>query len=291
MGVKLDGKPVAQALREDLIKRVEKLAEKNVTPTIQIIRVGENPSDLSYERGILKNCDLIGIKSRIRVLPLDVTQDELVNIIKEYNVDPDVHGILLFRPLPSHIDLQVIRNVINPVKDIDCMNPINLERVMEPNFSGIGPCTAKAVIALMKYYNMPLKGADITVVGASLVVGKPLANMLTEEFATVSLCHIFTKDVAAYTKNAEIVVTACGVPKLFGEKYFNENAIVIDVGINFDKDGKLCGDVDYDAVFDKVKAITPTAGGIGVITTTILLSHVVEACEALTAAKSCCTSA
>lgn len=287
MGVKLDGKPVAQALREDLIKRVQKLTSENNTPTVQIIRVGERPDNLSYEKGILKNCELLGIKSNVKCLPAEVSQEELVDVIKQANEDCNVHGILLFRPLPDHLDLEVIRNIINPVKDIDCMSPLNIGRVFNPNQRGIAPCTPKAVMALLKYYNIPLEGANVAMVGASLVVGRPLAMLLVDQFATVSVCHIYTKDIPSYTTKADIVITACGVPKLFGEKYFNENSIVIDVGINFDKDGNLCGDVDYNAVFDKVKAITPTAGGIGIITTTILLSHVVEACETLSQSNFC----
>lgn len=280
VGVKLDGKPVAQALRDDIIKRVEKLTSNNNTPTIEIVRIGERSDDLSYEKSVLKNCELLGIQSKVTALPTDITQEELVNVIETANENDGVHGILLFRPIPEHLDLEEIRNIINPVKDIDCMSPLNIGNVLEEDQSGIAPCTAKAVMELLKYYKIPLKGTDVTVVGASLVVGRPLALLLIEEFATVSVCHIHTKDVPSYTTKSEVVVTACGVPKLFKENYFTENTTVIDVGINF-ADGKLCGDVDYDAVFDKVKAITPTAGGIGIITTTILLGHVVNACETM----------
>lgn len=281
MAVKLDGKPVAQALREDLMKRVQKLTDENNIPTLQIIRVGERPDNLSYEKSILKNCENLGIHSVVKSLPDETTQGELEDAIKQANEDCGIHGILLFRPLPDHLDLEAIRKIINPVKDVDCMSPINIGGLLDDNQIGIAPCTAKAVMALLKYYDIPLEGTNVAMVGASLVVGRPLAMLLVEKFATVSVCHIYTKDVPSYTTKADVVITACGVPKLFGEKYFNENSVVIDVGINFDKNGNLCGDVDYDAVFDKVKAITPTAGGIGVITTTILLSHVVEACEAL----------
>lgn len=282
MAMKLEGKPVAQALKEDLMKRVQKLTEEKHTPTLQIIRIGERPDDLSYERGILKNCEGLGIQSVVKVLPVEISQGELEAAVKEANEDPAIHGILLFRPLPEHLDLEAIRKIINPMKDVDSMSPINIGRVLDADQTGIAPCTAKAVMELLKFYDIPLQGTDIAMVGASLVVGRPLSMLLVEKFATVSVCHIYTKDVPSYTTKAEVVITACGVPRLFGEKYFHENSIVIDVGINFDKEGKLCGDVDYDAVFDKVKAITPTAGGIGVITTTVLLSHVVDACERLT---------
>jgi methylenetetrahydrofolate dehydrogenase (NADP+)/methenyltetrahydrofolate cyclohydrolase len=288
MAVILDGKSVALGLREDLIKRVHKLADKNEEPTIQIIRVGDRPDNLSYEKSILKNCEIIGIKGVVKSLPNDIKQCDLEKVIRQSNEDRNIHGILLFRPLPEHLDLEVIRRLINPIKDIDCMSPANIGRVLEPDWNGIAPCTPKAVMALMKHYNIPLEGKNVAMVGASLVVGRPLSMLLVDKFATVSVCHIYTKDVPTYTKKADIVITACGVPKLFGEKYFNENSIVIDVGINFDKNGKLCGDVDYDKVVEEVKAITPTAGGIGIITTTILLSHVVDACEAMANSKTTC---
>lgn len=282
MAVKLDGRPVTQALREDLIKRVLKLTKEGNTPTLQIIRIGERGDDLSYEKSILKNCDKIGINSVVKALTEETTQEELEEVIKHANEDSGIHGILLFRPLPEHYDLEAIRKIINPAKDVDCMSPVNIGKLLSDNQFSIAPCTAKAVMALLKYYDIPLEGTNVVMVGASLVVGRPLSMLLVNEFATVSICHIYTQDVPFYTTQADIVITACGVPKLFGEKYFNENSTVIDVGINFDKEGNLCGDVDYDGVFDKVKAITPTAGGIGVITTTILLSHVVGASEALT---------
>lgn len=281
MAIKLDGKPVVQSLRKDLIKRIQKLTEQNNTPTIQIIRVGERQDDLSYEKSILKNCEILGIKSSVKCLSDEIIQEELEEVIKQSNEDSSIHGILFFRPLPDHLNLQAITDMINPIKDIDCMSPTNMGGIFQTKQKGIAPCTPKAVIALLKHYNIPLEGANVAMIGASLVVGRPLAMLLVDEFATVSVCHIYTQDVPSYTTKADIVITACGVPKLFGEKYFNENSIIIDVGINFDENGKLCGDVDYDKVFDKVKAITPTAGGIGIITTTILLSHVVDACETL----------
>ncbi|MBB6217321.1 methylenetetrahydrofolate dehydrogenase (NADP+)/methenyltetrahydrofolate cyclohydrolase [Anaerosolibacter carboniphilus] len=279
MGVKLDGKPVVQHLREDIKKRVALLEEDGNTPTMLIIRVGEREDDISYEKSILKNCEILGIRSFVKCLPVDVSQEDLIAVIEQANTNDDIHGIMLFRPLPAHLDLEVIRDVINPMKDIDCMNPVNLQKVLETNVKGIAPCTPKAVVELLKYYNIPLEGANITMVGSSLVVGKPLGLLLIEEKATVTFCHIYTKDVAAFTTKADIVIVAIGKAKLIKDNYFNENTVVIDVGINVTEDGKICGDVDYDLVFDKVKAITPTVGGIGIITTTILLSHVVEACE------------
>ena len=279
MGMKLEGKPVVQFLREDLKQRVSKLGDKGVIPTILILRVGEREDDISYERGILKGCELIGIKSEVRALPLDITFDELEKMIEEANVNNEIHGIMLFRPLPAHIDPDAICKVIAPEKDIDSMSPVNLERVFEGKSKGFAPCTAKAVIEVLKYYNIPLKGANVVVAGRSLVVGKPLAMLLLDENATVTICHSRTKDMPSITTKADIVVAAIGKAKFMTEEYFTPESVVIDVGINDDGAGKICGDVDYEQVFDKVKALTPAVGGVGTITTTILLSHVVHACE------------
>ena len=281
MGVKLEGKPVAQSLREDMKQRILRLGEQGITPNMLIIRVGEREDDISYERGILKSCGLLGIKSQVKCLPLEVSLKEITGLIEASNKDENIHGIMLFRPLPKHLDIEIIRTVIDPVKDIDCMSPVNLEKVFEGNTEGFVPCTAKAVIELLKYYNINLKGANVAVAGRSLVVGKPLAMLLLDENATVTICHSRTKMMPSVTSKAVIVVAAIGKAKFMNDEYFSPNSIVVDVGINDAGDGKICGDVDYDLVFDKVKAITPTIGGVGAITTTILLSHVVKACEEL----------
>ena len=279
MGIKLEGKPVVQFLREDLQKRVSKLGEKGVIPTILIIRVGEREDDISYERGILKGCGLIGIKSEVKVLSLDVTFDEFKKVMEEANENKGIHGIMLFRPLPAHIDLDAITKIIAPGKDIDCMSPVNLGKVFEGNSGGFTPCTAKAVIEVLKYYDIPLKGANVVVAGRSLVVGKPLAMLLLDENASVTICHSRTMDMPSITKKADVVVAAIGKAKFMREEYFTPDSTVIDVGINDDGNGKICGDVDFEQVIDKVKALTPAVGGVGTITTTILLSHVVQACE------------
>lgn len=281
MGIRLEGKPVVNHLREDMKKRIQGLEERGLNPTMAIIRVGQREDDLFYEKSILKNCDILGIKGVVKNLPIDVTEEKLIALIEECNKDKAIHGIMLFRPLPKEFNMDRIVNSINPNKDIDCMSPINLEKVFEGNSKGFAPCTPKAVVEMLKYNNIELSGANITVVGRSLVVGKPLSMLLLDENATVTLCHSRTKNMQGITANADIVVAAIGKAKFMGNEYFNENSIVIDVGVNDDGTGKMCGDVDYDAIFDKVKAITPAIGGVGAITTTILLSHVVKACEIL----------
>ena len=281
MGVRLAGKPVVESLRENIKSRVASLGEKNIQPTLLLIRVGEREDDLSYERGILKNCDLLGIKINVMELPVEITMEELRKVFEEANQDSNIHGIMIFRPLPNHLDPEEIQNLINPAKDIDCMSPVNLEKVFEGNSDGFAPCTPKAVIELLKHYEIPLQGANVVVAGRSLVVGKPLGMLLLDENATVTICHSRTKDMPSVTAKADIVVAAIGKAKFMNADYFSENSIVVDVGINDDGNGSICGDVDYDAVFDKVKAITPAIGGVGLITTTLLLGHVVQACESL----------
>lgn len=285
MGVKLTGKPVVESLRENIKSRVATLGEKNINPTLLLIRVGEREDDLSYERGILKNCDLLGIKINVMQLPVEITMEEIRKVFEEANKDSNIHGIMIFRPLPNHLDPEEIQNLINPAKDIDCMSPINLEKVFEGNSDGFAPCTPKAVVELLKHYEIPLQGANVVVAGRSLVVGKPLGMLLLDENATVTICHSRTKDMPSVTAKADIVVAAIGKAKFMNEDFFSEDSIVVDVGINDDGNGSICGDVDFDNVFDKVKAITPAIGGVGLITTTLLLGHVVQACEYLNNSK------
>lgn len=285
MGVKLAGKPVVESLRENIKSRVAALGENSITPTLLLIRVGEREDDISYERGILKNCDLLGIKINVLKLPTDVSMEELKEVFAEANKDANVHGIMIFRPLPAQLDMDLIVNLIDPAKDIDCMSPVNLEKVFEGHSDGFAPCTPKAVIEILKHYGIPLKGANVAVAGRSLVVGKPLAMLLLDENATVTICHSRTSDMPSVTSKADIVVAAIGKAKFMTEDYFSHDQVVVDVGINDDGNGKICGDVDYDAVFDKVKALNPAIGGVGLITTTILLNHVVQACEKLTSSN------
>ena len=282
MSIKMEGKPVVQQLRENIKNRISKLKAEHITPTLLLIRVGEREDDISYERGIIKNCSLLGIKVDVKCLPSEMEMEEVIKVMEEANQDARIHGIMLFRPLPAQLNLDILSSIIDPVKDVDCMSPINLEKVFEGSGTGYAPCTPKAVIELLKFYEIPLKGANVTIAGRSLVVGKPLAMLLLDENATVTICHSRTKEMPAVTSKAEIVVAAIGKAKFMTEEYFNKDSIIVDVGINDDGNGKICGDVDFDAVFEKVRAINPAVGGVGTITNTILLDHVVQACERLT---------
>ena len=281
--VKLTGKPVVEHLRGNIKARVAKLKDRNIVPTILIIRVGNKEDDVFYERSILKNCSLLGIEGRVKELPKNVSMGELIKIIEDANDDENIHGIMMFRPLPEHLNQKEILEKINPKKDIDGMTPVSLEKIFEGDDSGFSPCTPKAVIEMLKYYDIPLQGANVVVAGRSQVVGKPLAMLLLKENATVTICHSKTKNMSSITLNADVVVAAIGKAKFMNEEYFTESSIVIDVGVNDDGNGKICGDVDYDNAFGKVKALSPPTGGVGTITTTILLEQAVKACEMLAA--------
>ncbi|KNF09269.1 5,10-methylene-tetrahydrofolate dehydrogenase/methenyl tetrahydrofolate cyclohydrolase FolD [Gottschalkia purinilytica] len=280
MSTVLKGNEVAKALKEKMRVEVKDLREKNIIPKVGIIRMGDRPDDIAYEKGVIKSCGTVDIDSEVFQIPAESSMEELINLVKKLNNDDNIHGILIFRPLPDHIDTEIIENLIDPNKDIDCMNPINLEKVFEGEMDGFVPCTPKAVVEILKYYNIiPLEGANIAVVNRSMVVGKPLSMMLLEERSTVTICHSRTKELPKITSQSDIVVAATGRAKMFGPEYFSEDNIVIDVGINDDGNGGICGDVDYDNVADKVKAITPVPGGVGSVTTTILLNHVLISCK------------
>lgn len=275
----LKGKPVVEALKESISEETVSLKEKAIEPTLAIIRVGNRPDDVFYEKSIIRNCDSVGIRTKVFEVEADIDMDKFSNLVKEVNDDKSIHGIMLFRPLPDQLDIDTIKHMIDPLKDVDCINPENLRRVFEGDDSGFTPCTPEAVVEILKHYNIPLEGANAVIINSSMVVGKPLAMMLLKEESTITVCHIKTRELSKIASKADIVISAVGKAKLFGEKYFGEDTLVIDVGINDDGKGKICGDVDYEEVNHKVKGITPVPGGVGTVTTAILLKHVVEACK------------
>ncbi len=278
MSVILYGKPVAEDIQADLTLRVAALKEKNIIPKLAILRAGERMDDTAYENKVLKLCMAVGIDFQVKVMADSTPQDLFEEQLVKLNNDPDIHGILVFRPLPKHIDEEKICSMIDPAKDIDCMNSENLKKVFIGDGSRIPPCTPEAVISILKHYNYQLTGKNVVIINRSLVLGKPLAMLFMEENSTVTICHSKTKDLPSITKNADIVVTGIGKGKFFTEEYFSENNTVVDVGINF-VDGSMCGDIDYTAVAEKVKAITPVPGGVGIVTSNILLRHLVEVAE------------
>lgn len=275
----LMGRPVAREIKDNIKFDIAELKKKEIIPTLGIIRMGERSDDLAYENGITNNCESLGIGYSVFKLDREAPMEEFVKLLEEVNSDSNIHGILIFRPLPTQIKIDIVKNLISPDKDIDCMNPLNLQKVFEGDLDGLIPCTPKAVIEILKYYDYDLEGANVAVVNASLVVGRPLSMMLLEQKATPTICHSKTKELVKITANSDIVITAVGRAKMFGTDFFNERNVVIDVGINDDDDGGICGDVDYDEVEKNVMAITPVPGGVGSVTTSILLSHVVKACK------------
>lgn len=275
----IKGKPVADKISENLIKEVNDLSKEGIIPKLAIVRVGARPDDLAYERGALKRCQTIGIETEVIELEENITQEEYIKAVHKLNEDEKVNGILTFRPLPKHLNEDVIKYEIDPNKDIDCFNPINISKILENDKSGYPPCTPTAVVEILKYYDVDLSGTNIVVLGRSMVVGKPVSMLLLNENATVTICHSRTKNLPKITSNADILVAAVGKANMVKEEYIKDGAIVIDVGINVDDQGNLCGDVDTKNVLDKVSMITPVPGGVGSVTTSILASHVVKACK------------
>lgn len=276
----LKGAPVAKALTAELAERARALREAGVVPTLAIIRVGEREDDLSYERGALKRCEKVGIETRRILLPADAAQEQLMDAIDEVNGDAGIHGCLMFRPLPSGLDEDAAAAALDPAKDVDSMTPASLLTTLSGRGAGFAPCTAEAVLAILDHYGVALDGAKVAVVGRSLVIGRPVAAMLTARNATVTTCHTHTRDLAAECRAADIVVAAVGRARTIGADALRAGQTVIDVGINWDDAaGKLVGDVDFDAVEPVVDAITPVPGGVGAVTTAILAKHVIEAAE------------
>ena len=273
----LKGKPVAAVLDEQTSREVAILKKKGIDTTLAILRVGEKSDDVSYERGAMKKCRNVDIRVRNVVLPEDVSYEEFYGTLDELNSDPAVHGILMFRPLPKRLDNEKARNYIDPVKDVDGCTDGSLGSVFIDKEFGFAPCTAEAVMETLKYYNVEVKGKNVAVIGRSLVVGKPLALLLMNRDATVTICHTKTVDIPAITRKADIVICCTGHMESVNAEYVREGQAVIDVGIKYNEiKKKLCGDVLFEEVEPIVDKITPVPGGIGSVTTSVLIRHVVK---------------
>lgn len=275
----LKGKPVADKLTEENIKKVEELKAKGITPTLGIIRLGENPEDLAYERGALKRAENTGVEVKRFIYDVDITQDRLLEEIHKINEDDSIHGVLIFRPLPKHLDDRTICEALAPSKDMDGITSGSMAGVFTDSGEGYPPCTAQACIEILDYMNYDLTGKKVTVMGRSLVIGKPVAMMAMKRNATVTVLHSRTtkEDFAAAGQNADVVIAALGRAKMIGADKVGNNQVILDVGINVDEDGKLCGDVDFAEVESKAAAITPVPAGVGSVTSTVLMSHVIDA--------------
>ena len=282
MATILKGAPVVAAMNETNAARCEALKAKGITPTLAVVRVGEREDDLSYERGVMTRCSKVGVAVKQYLLPADAAQEQLLDVIKEIDEDKSIHGCLLFRPLPKQFDDRTIRAALAPEKDIDGITDGSLAGVFTNTAIGYPPCTAQACLEILKHYNIPLSGQRAVVVGRSLVVGKPAAMMLDRENATVTICNSRTQNLPALCKEADIVVVAMGKMGFIGGDCLREGQVIVDVGIHVNEESKLCGDVRFAEAEPVVEAITPVPGGVGTVTTSVLVSHVVDAAE-----KSC----
>ena len=277
----LKGKPVADAIKAELINRVEKLKTRGITPKLGIIRVGARPDDLFYEGGAKKTCQGVGMDSEVFEFPENIDQASFEKAVMEIGAKKDVNGILMFSPLPKTLDERKIRSLIPVEKDVDCLTIGGAAKVFTDDSTGFPPCTPTACMEMLHFYNIPIKGRKCVVLGRSLVVGKPMAMLLLREHGTVTICHSRTQNLPDVCKDAEILVAAVGRAKMVKADFVKPGQIVIDVGINADPDnpGKYCGDVDFAQAEPIVEKISPVPAGVGSVTTSVLCKHALLACE------------
>ncbi|MBR5316255.1 MAG: bifunctional 5,10-methylenetetrahydrofolate dehydrogenase/5,10-methenyltetrahydrofolate cyclohydrolase [Firmicutes bacterium] len=280
----LKGKVAADALNETLLDRAVAICETGIAPTLAIVRVGENGSDIAYENGAVKKAQQVAVAVEKFICPENVEEDDLVEIIKYINDNEKIHGMLLLQPLPKHLNAERIRNTIAPEKDMDCISDGALAGLFLQKEGGYAPCTAESCMEILKYYDIPVAGKKVVVIGRSLVIGKPVALMLMKENATVTICHTKTtaEDMKLLCQQADIIIAAAGHRNTLTAEMVRPGQVIVDVGINFNEDGKMVGDVDFEPVSKVVDAITPVPGGVGSMTTTLLMKHVIEAAEKTT---------
>lgn len=271
----LKGAEVSAKIKEQVQEELKKL--DGFVPRLAIVRVGEKPDDMSYERGAIKKMEAFGLRVQSYVFPEDISDEEFRAEFARINEDEDVTGILLLRPLPKHICEKAIERMIDPQKDLDGISPVNIAKVFAGDDTGFAPCTAEAVVEVLKANAVPISGKRVTIVGRSMVVGRPLSMLMVKEHATVTICHTRTVDLPGTCRNAEILVAAAGRAKMVNHEFVGKDAIVIDVGINVDENGKLCGDVDFESIEGSASMATPVPGGVGAVTTAVLAKHLVLA--------------
>ena len=273
--ITLKGAEVSAKIKDQVQEIVEKL--DGHVPTAAIVRVGERPDDLSYEKGVIKKIASFGMESKTYAFPEDISEEAFLEEFRKINADESVDGILLFMPLPKHMNGKLFESAIDPVKDLDGISPVNRAKVFAGEADGFAPCTAEAVIEVLKAFEIPMAGKRAVVVGRSMVVGRPLSMLFLKENATVTVCHTKTADLKEECKRAEILVAAAGKAKMLDKEYVADGAVVIDVGINVDENGKLCGDVKWDGLEEAAAAATPVPGGVGAVTTAVLCKHLAQA--------------
>jgi methylenetetrahydrofolate dehydrogenase (NADP+)/methenyltetrahydrofolate cyclohydrolase len=274
----LTGKEVAQKMDQDIQKEVQELKAKGINPTLKILIAGEAADSLAYANSAKKMAEKNGIACDIEQLPGTTSQDDFVKTLKQRNADKNIHGIIVMRPLPKQISEDVVKYILAPEKDVDCFNPVNAGKIMAGDMTGFPPATPQAVMEMLRFYQMPMSGKEAVVIGRSMVVGKPLSMLLLGENATVTVCHSKTKDLPGVCKRADILVAAIGKAKMITADYIKPGAAVMDVGINVEG-YKLFGDVDTEPAKEVAGAITPVPGGVGTVTTRVLLKHVVKAAK------------
>lgn len=271
----LKGAEVSARIKDEVSRTAKELG--GAVPRLAIVRVGEKPDDISYEKGAKKKMENFGLAWESFVFPGDISHEEFRKEFQKINENSQIDGILLLRPLPRQINEKEIEGLIDPAKDLDGISPENIAKVFAGDDTGFAPCTAEAVIQVLKANQIPITGKRVAIVGRSMVVGKPLAMLFVKENATVTICHTKTEDLKGTCRNAQILVAAAGKAKMLDQSYVGDGAAVIDVGINVDENGKLCGDVDFDSIQETASMATPVPGGVGAVTTAVLALHLVQA--------------
>lgn len=276
---RMAGKPVADRMTEENRKIAQQLRQRGIAPTLAILRIGERPGDLAYERGAVKRAEMTGVDVRHIVFDPSVSQELLLAEIDRLNGDESIDGVLMLRPLPDTIDEKYVCEQLSPAKDVDGITSGSMAGVFMDTDQGFPPCTAQACMDMLDHYGVELKGKRVLVMGRSLVIGKPVAMMAMKRHATVTVIHSRTRqeDLAKAGRDAEVVIAAMGRAKMVGPDILGEDQVILDVGINTDEQGQLCGDVDYEAVFPRAAMITPVPGGVGSVTTAVLMKHVLQA--------------
>ena len=275
----LKGAPVSAAMAEQLVEKIEKLKALGVVPKLAIVRLGENPDDVWYEKSVMRFCEKVGVEVKSTVYPADCEESRLIRRIKRISNDASIHGCLLMRPLPEHIDAFKVYGALAPEKDLDCLTDGSLAAVFAGKGAGFPPCTAQACMEVFDYNGIELEGKNIVVIGRSLLVGRPLAMMLQHRDATVTMCHSKTRNLAEICRSADIIISATGTPRTVTREHVRQGQIIIDVGISSSTDNFIVGDVAFDEVEPIVAAITPVPGSIGSVTTATLIKHLTQTAE------------
>lgn len=277
----MKGSEVSSRMKEMLLAKVSEFKQNGISPALAVVRVGNKPDDAVYERSILKRFNPLGIDVKVHELPESISQADFDAEFMVLNDDPKIHGILLFQPLPEGLDNANVRIRMNPLKDIDGMSPLNEARIFEGSLEGFAPCTASAVMTVLAQYGYDPAGKNVVIVGRSMVIGRPLSMLMLRANATVTVCHSRTQNLPEVCRRADILVAAVGHARMITPEYVTKRSVVVDVGIDTDMDGNLCGDLDFERVEPIVQAVTPVPGGVGAVTTSVLAENLLKAAKLL----------